>query len=92
VVLPPPIGPVLSALSVGQGPTASAVVIQWTCASPVAKTPLGPHLIAVRAKLPGNTTPAGVVFALDSTLDALGNAAPTSGSGVWIVSRKRGSP
>jgi hypothetical protein len=62
VVLPPPDGPAISALSAGSGPGPADIMIQWTCASPLRRTPLGPHRISVRAFLPG-TTPATTLAA-----------------------------
>jgi hypothetical protein len=89
VVLPPSDGPSISALAVGGGPTLPDVVLEWTCAAPLKRTPLGPHLIAVRASLPG-TPPLLPIFALDSTLDALLQAAPVTGSGAWIAGTTAG--
>jgi hypothetical protein len=87
VVLPPPDPPVLSPLLIGTGPGAADVIPQWTCTSPVARTPLGPHQIAVRAVAPGTPPqpPPGPLLSLDSTLDQFGNTQPASGSGAWIV-------
>jgi hypothetical protein len=87
VVLPPPDPPILSPLLIGAGPGPADVVLQWTCASPVARTALGPHRIAVRAAEPGTPprSPPGPLLALDSTLDQLGHAQPATGSGAWIV-------
>jgi hypothetical protein len=87
VVLPPPDPPVLSPLLIGTGPAAADVILQWTCTSPVARTPLGPHQIAVRAVAPGTPPqpPPGPLLSLDSALDQLVNTQPASGSGAWIV-------
>jgi hypothetical protein len=65
----------------GGGTAPSDVVIQWICASPLKRTPLGPHKISVRASVPGAATP---LISLDTTLDALPTAQPATGSGVWI--------
>jgi hypothetical protein len=89
VVLPPPDGPAISALSVGGGPTLADAIIEWTCAAPLKRTPLGPHLISVRASLPG-TPPLVPILSMDSTLDALVHTPPATGSGVWIVSSVAG--
>ncbi len=88
VVLPPADGPVLGALSVGGGGAPADLTVQWTCASPRPRTPLGPHRLTVRAGVPG-IQPASVL-ALDTTLDALPQAAPASGSGVWVVATAGG--
>jgi hypothetical protein len=90
VVLPPPDGPVLSALRTGGGPGPADVILQWTCASPIAPTPLGPHLIAARARVTGAPPQATPLLCLDCTLDGLGGAEPATGSGVWIVGTSSG--
>lgn len=89
VVLPPSDPPSLSSLLVG-GPTPTDVLLEWTCASPLARTPLGPHLIAVRATVVGAPQGTPPLLSLDSTLDALGNSEPATGSGVWIVGTASG--
>ncbi len=81
VVLPPADPPVLSALSLGKGPNPPDVMVQWTCASPRKKTPLGPHKISVRASVAG----AAPLISLDTTLDALDSAMPAAGSGIWVT-------
>ena len=90
VVLPPTDGPVLSALQLGGGPGPADVVLQWACASPVAPTPLGPHLIAARARVTGAPAQATPLLCLDGTLDGLGDAEPATGSGVWIAGTSSG--
>ncbi len=92
VVLPPPDPPVLTPLLIGTGPAAADVVLQWTCASPVPRTPLGPHRITLRAVVPGTPPqgPPGPLLALDSTLDQLGKTQPATGSAAWIVSTASG--
>lgn len=92
VVLPPSDPPILSALAFGGGPGPADFVVQWNCSSPIKKTPLGPHKIAVRAELAGAPAKTDPVFALDSTLDQLGTTAPAGVSGVWIVSAPGVSP
>jgi hypothetical protein len=84
VVLPPPDGPTLSALGVGGGAKPADVTIEWTCAAPLKRTPLGPHKISVRATV-AEAVPPAALMALDSTLDALPTAEPATDSGVWIV-------
>jgi hypothetical protein len=90
VVLPPPDGPSVSPLLLGGGNQPADVLLQWTCASPVAKTPLGPHQIAVRANVIGAPANAQPLLAVDSTLDQLDSAPPATGSGVWIVNTALG--
>ena len=86
VVLPPADGPQISALMIGGGPAPADVILQWTCASPVKRTPLGPHQISVRATVAGTA----LLTPLDSTLDALPTTQPAAGSGIWIVSTVSG--
>jgi hypothetical protein len=92
VVLPPPDPPVLSPLLIGTGPGPADVVLQWTCTSPVPRTPLGPHRITLRAVVPGTPPqgPPGPLLALDSTVDQLGRVQPATGSGAWIVTTAPG--
>ncbi len=92
VVLPPPDAPILSPLSFGAGPTPADFIVQWSSASPLKKTPLGPHRIAARALLAGAPPKSIPLFALDSTLDQIGATPPASGSGVWISSLPGASP
>jgi hypothetical protein len=92
VVLPPSDPPVLSALGFGAGPGPADIVVEWSCASPRKKTPLGPHTIAVRALLAGAPAKTDPVFALDSTLDQLGTTAPVGVSGAWIFSAPGTTP
>lgn len=89
VVLPPADAPVLSPLQMGGGPTPADVLLQWTCASPTARTPLGPHHLSARASVVGADAPP--VLALDTTLDQLGASEPATGSGVWIVGAAAGT-
>jgi hypothetical protein len=89
VVLPPPEPPVLSALQLG-GQSTPTVTVQWTCASPVAKTPIGPHQIAVRAAVIGAPASVPPLIFLDTTLHQLGTTQPASGSGVWISGTSSG--
>ena len=86
VVLPPSDPPILSALAFGAGGNPADFIVEWTCASPRKKTPLGPHKIAVRAALAGAPAKTVPLFALDSTLDQVGLTAPVGVSGIWITS------
>jgi hypothetical protein len=86
VVLPPPDGPEVSPIAIGSGPTPPDVVLQWTSTAPVKRTPLGPHVIAVRAGVAGSDP----LIKLDAALDAVATTAPASGSGVWITGTAAG--
>jgi hypothetical protein len=87
-VLPPPDGPALSVPVLGG--TATEVIVQWSSASPVPRTPLGPHTLTIRAAVAG--APAGnpPLLSLDTPLDALGGTEPVTGSGTWITGTAAG--
>ncbi|MDO9712258.1 hypothetical protein [Paracraurococcus lichenis] len=85
VVLPPSAAPAISAPV--RGGSATDVTLQWSSAAPVARTPLGSHLLTVRAVPPG----APALVSLDSPLDALDHAPPATGSGVWISASAAGA-
>jgi hypothetical protein len=84
VVIPPPDPPAISPLSLGTGPTPPDVIVQWTSAAPLKRTPLGPHLLSVRAAAAGAAAGTPPLLSLDAPLDKLATAPPASGSGVWI--------
>ena len=88
LVLPPSSAPGISAISSGGGAGPADAILEWSCSSPVARTPLGPHLISVRAKVPQAAAPP--LISLDAALDALESAPPASGSGVWKLSTSGG--
>lgn len=90
VVLPPPDAPSVSPLALGGGSAPADVLIQWTCDAPVARTPLGPHTISVRATLVGAPPRTDPLLSLDSTLDGIGTTPPPTDSGVWIESAGSG--
>jgi hypothetical protein len=83
VVIPPSDPPQISALTTGAGPAPPDVVIQWTSASPLKKTPIGPHAMSARANLVGAPAKTDPLLTVDSPLDRLPTTMP-SGSGVWI--------
>src|SRR5262249_38482345 len=82
--IPPPDPPTLSPLSLGTGPTPPDVVIQWTSAAPLKRTPMGPHLLSVRAAVAGAGAGTKPLLSVDAPLDRLGTTQPATGSGVWI--------
>lgn len=86
VVIPPADPPPISPLVLGTGATPAEVIVQWTSAAPLKRTPLGPHTLAVRASVVGAAIGTPPLLSLDSSLDKLGTAAPVTGSGVWVVS------
>jgi hypothetical protein len=90
VVIPPPDGPEVSKLSLGSGPTPPDVVVQWTSAAPLARTPLGAHVVTVRAALAGAPLKTDPLLSVDAALDRLPSAPPASGSGVWIFAKAAG--
>jgi len=90
IVAPPSAAPVISAISAGGGPAPADVILEWTSAAPLKRTPLGPHLITARASVPG--VPAlAAVLSVDAPLDKLPRSLPASpASGVWIVGSASG--
>lgn len=88
VVLPPADGPSISPLLLGGGSAPPDITMQWTCASPLKRTPLGPHKISARASVAGAPPPP--LLLLDTTLDALPHTAPATGSGIWITGTAAG--
>ncbi|MBS1813315.1 MAG: hypothetical protein JSS87_00400 [Acidobacteria bacterium] len=90
VVLPPATGPVITPLVVIPGAPAGSFILEWKCASPLKKTPLGSHLIAVRASTAGAASSTPPLLRIDSTLDALPHAQPAADSGIWIAGTAAG--
>src|SRR5262249_22733544 len=92
VVVPPATAPVISAISAGGGPGPADVILEWASTAPVHRTPLGPHVITVRAAVPGTPPSTAPVLSVDSPLDKLPNAMPVApASGVWIVGTTAGT-
>ncbi len=91
VVVPPPDPPPLSALQLdapsGGGP--AEVLVKWTSSAPLKKTPLGPHLLSIRAAVIGSPAGTPPLIAYEGPLDKLATAQPATGSGAW---RAGGSP
>jgi hypothetical protein len=86
VVIPPSTPPDLSALTLDwPGGGLGDVLVKWTSAAPVKKTPLGPHTISIRAKRIGAPSDEAPMIAFDGPLADLGTAQPISGSGAWRV-------
>lgn len=86
VVIPPADPPVISPLSLGGSLGPADVLIEWSSPAPLKKTPLGPHMMSVRATLVGadfGTTP---LISLDKPLDRIDTSAPVTDSGVWVFS------
>jgi hypothetical protein len=86
VVIPPPTPPDLSAITMEWPGTAPPdVLLKWTSAAPIAKTPLGHHRITIRAKRVGAPAEEAPLVAIDSPLVELPTTQPASGSGAWRV-------
>jgi len=85
VVVPPPDPPPLANLQIdwplGGGP--ADVLIKWSSAAPVKKTPLGPHTLSIRAAVVGAASGTPPLIAFEGPLDQLPSAQPASGSGAW---------
>lgn len=85
VVVPPNTPPDLSAV-ISDWPAGGApadVLLKWSSSAPIRKTPLGPHLMTVRARLVGAAPGVEPLIAVDQPLDQLPTAEPATGSGVW---------
>ncbi len=85
VVIPPSTPPDLSPVTVSwpSGGSTADVLLEWTSAAPIRKTPLGYHSLKVQATVvgAGNAVP---LIDLTSNMDALPVSKPGSGSGVWL--------
>lgn len=92
IVVPPPAAPVISAISAGSGPGPADVILEWTSTAPVKRTPLGPHLITVRAAAAGAPPSTAPLLSVDSPLDRSPDAMPAApASGAWIVGTAAGT-
>jgi hypothetical protein len=86
VVIPPPVPPDLSAITMGWPGTAPAdVLLQWTSAVPVQKTPRGPHTMAISAKLVGAAPQDLPILAFVGPISELPTAQPATGSAAWRI-------
>lgn len=85
VVVPPPDPPQLSALQLDSpsGGGSADVLIKWTSSAPLKKTPLGPHMLSIRAAVPGSPPGTPPLIAYEGPLDKLPAIEPASGSGAW---------
>jgi hypothetical protein len=91
-VVPPAAAPVVSAIAAGGGPDPADVILEWTSTAPVRRTPLGPHVLTVRAAVPGAPRGTAPVLSLDAPLDKLPAAMPAAPvSGAWIVGSAGGT-
>jgi hypothetical protein len=61
------------------------VLLKWTSAAPVKKTPLGPHTIAIRAKRIGAPDTEPPLLAFDGPLSDLVTTQPATGSAAWRI-------
>jgi hypothetical protein len=85
-VIPPPTPPDLSAIVMEwPGSDPADVLLKWTSAAPLKKTPLGSHTIAVRAKRVGAPLEEAPLIALNGVFMDLGATQPGTGSGVWRI-------
>jgi hypothetical protein len=85
-IVPPSTPPDLSPVTMSwpNNGAAGDVLLEWTSAAPIRRTPLGPHLLSVRAKVAGAVAGAPALIAWTDPPDKLPTAAPGSGSGVWL--------
>jgi hypothetical protein len=91
VVIPPSDKPNLSAVTVSwpSGGAIGDVLLQWTSTVPLAKTPLGPHVLSVKATVKGAAAP---LIDFTSKMDAIPSTEPAIGSGVWIIDPNAKAP
>ena len=59
------------------------VLLKWSSAAPVPKTPVGHHLLSIRARRVGAAPEEPVVLAFEGPLSQLPIAQPATGSGAW---------
>jgi len=86
VVIPPPTAPDLSAITMEwPGTAAPDVLLKWTSAAPIARTPLGPHTISILAKRVGAPQEEAVLMSFEGALSELATTQPATGSGAWRV-------
>lgn len=91
-VIPPPTAPVISPINAGGGPAPADVILEWTSTAPVRRTPLGPHVLTVRAAVTGAPRGTAPILSLDTPLDKLPDAMPAApDSGAWIFGSAGGT-
>jgi hypothetical protein len=80
---PPPLSPLHLEWPPGGGP--ADVLIKWSSAAPVKKTPLGPHTLSIRAAVVGAAPGTQPLIAFEDRIDRLSQLQPATGSGAWRV-------
>ena len=86
VVIPPSTPPDLSGIDMEWPGTAPPdVLLKWTSAAPVKKTPLGPHTLSIRARRVGAPPDEAPLLAFDGHLSDLATAQPPTGSAAWRI-------
>jgi hypothetical protein len=86
VVVPPATPPNISALTLewpGGGP--GDVLVKWSSAATLKKTPLGTHRISISARRAGAPAEEAPLIAVESELHRLGTTQPVTGSGAWRI-------
>lgn len=84
VVVPPATPPDLSAIAMEwPGGAIADVLLKWTSAAPLAKTPLGHHRLSIRARRVGAPREEPPLLAFEGPLAQLPLAQPAAGSGAW---------
>ncbi|RZU39141.1 hypothetical protein [Edaphobacter modestus] len=85
-VVPPATPPDLSAIVMEwPGTAAGDVLLKWSSAAPLPKTPLGPHTLSVRARRVGSGQDELPLISFEGPLPDLGTVQPATGSGAWRV-------
>ena len=84
VVVPPSTPPDLSAIAMQwPGGDMADVLLKWTSAAPVPKTPIGHHTLSIRARRVGAPQEEPALLAFEGPLSQLPLAQPATGSGAW---------
>lgn len=84
VVIPPSTPPDLSAIAMQwPGGAMADVLLKWTSAAPVPKTPIGHHTLSIRARRVGAPQEEPALLAFEGPLSQLPLAQPATGSGAW---------
>lgn len=88
-VIPPSAPPNLSSVNVlWPGGDLGDVLLEWTSTAPKRRTPLGPHVLGIRAEVSGSPP----LLQVTQPVDKLATAPPAPGeSGVWITDMPGGA-
>ncbi|MDB5964089.1 MAG: uncharacterized protein JWQ72_589 [Polaromonas sp.] len=84
VVIPPPTPPDLSAIAIEwPGGALADVLLKWSSAAPVPKTPVGHHMLSIRARRVGAAPEEPALLAFEGPLSQLPLVKPVTGQAAW---------